>query len=785
MATFNEWLFFEEIREEVYLGSLRRLAVQEAVREVMEFCGMAVAGRWDLIVENYDEDDDGPVPDYDPFADGDEDAKPVELPAPREIASRIRRKKKKRRKGATLPSELRSGRGDWTPPSDDDTHASTEKRWQGLRVQDDLGGEDDGEESEVEKSKTELDIASGVDFSEIVKTAKRIQRLWFLTRWAAMLDRRDAIARVADIYRSEVAPVIGLEEWSHVREAYDDDFAPIKFDDDDPKKTEEQKQRELNDAAVKLKPLLEKLGYLRDEHLSYENGTDFILERARMAMAEEGNEPPEEEEEVQEMEKNPLIRTENRNKLFLEMHQLLEAAAKKQERKLSARFRDSEGRSRESSLLSMSEILSDDVLRAIEKITTREVLKDGTVKPWDESINAFKIEVEDDNSARHYLNSLKSPTSRGSSIRDKKKKDYEAAATSPSSKDAPVSMDAPVAGSEGESTTMAVADTKQRSADKEAEEGETGKILMDAFKQAMLKLKEQHPDWAVLLCLWLGLQDPPSLCAQKAGEVNAQSIGRIRDAMMGVSLTSRDARKTVLKKMGQNNLIGRTDRGADGISNWELVKAIKENVPNPSGVMAGMPSGNLPPNWTPIYSQRHTFDENQKDWWDYTGKVVHRLNTKVIPFVWDRMSQIASERNEDERASGQESSCSWSLDRFLKNAFRDQLKSGGAAIEGAGPEWKMIWRLKDPKTRRMSGNRDIRSFSITLQDGGVKIARNGWEGDSRFFKIPTRNVLCPECGGVGGKCPECEGCGYIMNRLEALKIERDIHAYLISTRKRR
>jgi hypothetical protein len=607
-----------------------------------------------------------------------------------------------------------------------------------------------------------------------------------------MLDRAETINRVRDIYREKVAPLIGF-----INEAYEDDddedFPPLKYYDEPepaaeetPKKTKEQVEKELKEAFAELKPLLEKLGYLRPEHLSYEltdqQKNDLVLRRAKMAIGEEGNDPPD-NEEVKEMESNPLSRSKHRGRLMEELSSLLLGAAKKQERKYSTRVRDAEGRSRETSAFDADDIVTTEVLRAIEQITKREVLKDGTVDPWDEDTNAFQMKIKDEDSASHLLNSLKSSTSHGSFKRDKDRDDYKAAATSPSSKNAPVSMDAPIAGSDGETTTMAVADVRSRDSLSNSVERESASVTMEAFKQAMLELKQQHPDWAVLVCLWLGLQDPPSLCAQKGGELGSQAIGRIRDAMMGVSLNSREARTLALKRMGQNNLIGRTGRGAGGIADWELIKAIKKNIPNPSGVMKDMPPGDPPPNWTPIYSQQHTFDEQQKKWWDYTGKVVHNLNTKALPFVWDRMSQIAAEKNEGEPPLGQESPCSWSLEKFLKKTFADQIRSGGAAIEGSSPSWKLVWRHADANARRKSGNIAIASFSMTLQEGGVRIARDGWENDHRFFKIPL--FKCPKCRGVGEECPACEGCGSVMNRLETLKMEREIHAVLTSRRKRK
>jgi Zn finger protein HypA/HybF involved in hydrogenase expression len=820
MATFSEWLVFDEIREEVYLGSLQRLAIQEAAREVFEFCGMAARGRWDLILENYDEDEDA--------------------------APRIRKKKKRR--DSMLPSELRSGRGDWNPPDEDDYHDShSDEKWQGLRVQDDLGGEDEEKGSEVE-------LASGADSSEVVQRAKRMQRLLFLTRWAAMLDRREDIARVEKIYKEEVLPLLKLMEWSYFREAYeDDDEDDFVIDDSDedfvvddsdedfvvddepeqePKKTKEQIQRESNEVALKLRPLLEKLGYLRAKHIpdhyTDEQTNRVIFERAALAAAEQGNDPFAEEEvkrlglerEVREMERNTPTkamsfytpREHHKNELSAEIRNLIEAAAERKEQKSGVSFVDSDGRTRRTNKKDMEDIITTETIRIWEQMGKREVLDDGTAKPWKKSTNAFTIEPEDEESAKHYLNSLKSATTQGSEERDEKRKERKQKGLAPSSEavfecpscghrgsapasrigqmvkcpkcdgeakvhagDSIESMDEPVAGAEGEQSTRGYADPNQATPEAEVAAGESGRIMIDAFRQSMLELRKEKPSLAVMMCIWMGLDCDPD------GSVSDENIRRFASAMGSSTMGTRQTPWEFINRIAASQVAPNMQKRWSENSTWELVKMLVARRVQVGSMprMGNIPPGNPPENppsaeGKSAYMSRHSFSPSDKAWYDYLKKI-DDAKGDAMQILVKKMYEIMAEKDTSMRPLGWRSPCSWDIVRFLKASYKSDFDAGTASLSEQTPG-QIVFTLynKNKKSKK------IREYSISNDGRSVRIVQvypSTWDKEVFGYEIPQSDIRCQSCGGTGGPqqdCPECDGCGSTMNRAKTIKLEMDI-----------
>lgn len=737
MATFGEWLFFEEMKEGVYEESLRRLHIQEAIRSALDFYNIAVSGLWDLLAES---EEDEPVELDDPFS-GSEDAKPVE----------------------ETPDDKK------------------------------------------------------------IRRAQKIQRMARMVRWAAMLDRRDLVAKVASIWE-EVAPALQQNEAYENDDDEDDDWVIPTLKGSQPAAAAPKAAPAptVNKDAVKaaisrLRPLLEKLGYLDEGEMDY--GTDedkirAISKAAEAASKETGNDPPD-NEDVRAMSDNPMLRNQISQDMMGEIINILQRTAEKTYRLIRRKQSFEGGESKYGAEMDEGDVLSTGLRINMRMLNRREVNNNLVARPWNDDLNILTIDVDNEENAKKIINTIKSPISTPErAMRDERREERKASGLAPGSSAvftcsdcghkraaasslvgtrmkcpkcgaegtvkqgaSVVSHDAGIAGDDGTMTSMDPVDTRTSDSLTTAATEETAKELVDAFRQAMAELKEKDPSLAILACLWLGIHgQTPSRCSMPDGSVpDQQAANRFREAARGISISSRDAPALFLRKIGLDVMKAGDGRGKSGRANWELVRLIKTNNIPAVDKLGGMPPGDLPPNWVPNYTQRHLFDANQQLWWKYMNRVVDTLSKKSLPFIMRRMSEILAEKDPAQKPKGWESPCSWSITKFLKETFRESIRSGTISISGTNPIIVVFYN----QNRK---GKEIRSYTITTSGREIKIAQKGWDDEVFSYEAPNYNVKCPRCNGVGRGCSECEGCGSTMDRIKVLNTERDIHARLVTRR---
>lgn len=797
MANFGEWLFFEEIREEIYGESLRRLHIHEALRRTFEFYNMAVSGQWDLILENspYD-DDDGPVELEDPFAGGDENAPEVKLPA-RELPS-LGRGRKKKKKSDRSPHELRSRYDGWSPPKEDK--------------------EEEGETPDSEQP------------DDVILAAKTIQNYARLVRWAAMLDRRDMVAKVADIYRNELLPLVRQNESTQLRESEDDSddedwvLPWLKKDAQSPgpeaSATPQPTQAppparsdSLATVIAKIAPLLEKLGYIEEGALNYgtdEEKTRMVMRAAENASRERGNDPPADNPDAQRLVKNPESRAQYAEFLMSEISEMLRATANRVYRQIR-RLQGSEGGEKKyGAEMDEDEILNRGVEINMRQLQRRVVNKDGTAKEWNDDLNILKIRVDDEEEASRIINTIKSPISSPErALRDERRARDKTTGQRPGSRGvftcsecghtlsvssrhvgtkmkcpkcqgegtvqqvaSAVSYDAGATAEDGTVTGMDVADPKGSTAIDAASADETSRDMMEAFREAMRELAQGDPSRATLTCLWLGLHgENPSDCTAPNKPPSHEAIKTVISGLLNVNLSDRNASKDAFEKIGINNFMPGATHGKFGEARWNFIKFIKQHAPR---AFPTMPKGEIPAGWTPKYTERHNFTPEQAAWYRWMNTVIDTLSKNCLPFLARRMQEILADRQPDIRPKGWESPCSWSLQRFLRATFAQSIRAGTIVVTGDNPTTFTIYgKSKDRKT--------MRTYKINADGQKVRVAFMAGEAEAKVdeFAQPQPDRPCPKCNGSARGCPECEGCGRVTDRIETLRLERRISEFLL------
>lgn len=606
--------------------------------------------------------------------------------------------------------------------------------------------------------------------------ANRIQKLAWRVRWSAMLDRRDAVSKVQRIYYDEWIPAKNEYEKSSANKSSEWDFSGYEDEDEDEEKPYDVKSRlvlspSLNAISEKIVPLLEKLGYLEEGEAEYGTANERVAKISKAADAassEMGNEPPN-NSVVKELIANPEMRKDSLSKIFEELYYLLQKTAESTYRKMRVKQGFEDGEEKYASELQAEEILSDGLQGIIKMLQSRG----SSENPWDDDLGALSIDAQ--NEPKRYLNMFKARIKNPARVlRDKRRQDKTASGLRPSSESNPLSIDNTFTGSEGEESTISVADRKGVDSLSSSVKGEDSNDIIEAFRQAMTELKSRSPDQAILACLWLGLHGKtPANCANTDGSISDQdSAKRFIDAARGAYSSSRQNPSIFLRNIGVDALVPGGGAGKSGKANWELIRLIKiHNIPT-TGVLAGMPTVDLPQDWTPNYTQRHEFDPVQKEWWKYLNRVTDSLSKKVLPFIANRMFEILSEKKTDTKPKGWQSACSWNLDKFIKDTFMDEIRSGTITVTGSNP-MKVTFFSKGKKTTQ------IRAYTISYDGEGIRIVQDGREESLLYRDLPKYNIRCPECGGRGQNCNECDGCGMIMDRPKVMSLERDIHSFLV------
>lgn len=750
MSTFKDWLAVEQIGREVYLEAILEMEAQKSLIDLLEFYDLAVKGRFGLNESSeHEDDDDGPVELDDPFS-GDEDAKPVEVAPEEESPER--------------------------DPEEDDSQIDTAEL-----------------QAEREAKKAKL--------------ARKVQQLAWAVRWSAMLDRRDAVGHIKKIYEDEWKPLVRESERG-VAESFLHAVRSIGLDEQEAKKLAASKAgvslyeagkiiRRINESGwsvpklkdrksaatledrmraviAKAKPLLIKLGYVESGDLDGElQQTRDLFERAmKAAAAEQGNDPTK-NKATDELARSATARSAKREKLQLALYKMLMKPAMRVDKADSRSIVDAEtGKSKLASKYSQGpeDIVSGAMVVIMKKLTNRSVRKsDMSVGEWNSDLTVLTSDASEE--PGKIINSIKSVVTRRTMYRDEDRGSKKAAGVKTNSKDAVTYLGG--SGGKRDDGTMGdmdPTDLRTRDSLSTSAQGETASDMVQAFTQAMKDLKDVNPAQSILTCLWLSLD-----CAAD-GSIPTSNVRRLFSAARGGTMSSRKAPSSFIRELGLNQILPGKFKGRKGAGEWELVKLIKAKAVPMVGSIGGMPLGNLPEQ-APNYANRMSFTPAEKAWYDYMKKVVH-AKEMGIRFVTDKMTQIMAESDETQMPKGRESPCSWSITKFLNETFRDEIRSGGAKVEGRPPMMTVTFYNKNKK------GREIRRYTITTDAQKINIVQKDWESDVFSYEMPRYTTRCPDCQGRGGNCTSCEGCGSTMDRVKTLALERGIHAALTRGRRK-
>jgi predicted transcriptional regulator len=256
MPSFKEWLVLESIRTDIiapiYTNMITEAVLEEFLRlffeetQECEHCG--------YVGEFEEKDDENVCPKCgkpeevkiaDPFADGDEDAKPVEID---QDAIDSDRKEAERARAEAEAEEAR--RNAKTKDKDDPSHLSDSQREFAIRLKNNA--------------------------------------LWI--RWHSMTERKRDIERLKEIAAAHKDEINSISEGFGL------------FDDEDEAPAEKQNVPDLDEA----KEILIRLGYLKPERIELaktdEKRRRSILKAMKLAVEEKGNDVPEDVDASELME---------------------------------------------------------------------------------------------------------------------------------------------------------------------------------------------------------------------------------------------------------------------------------------------------------------------------------------------------------------------------------------------------------------------------------------------------------------------------------------------------
>jgi len=144
----------------------------------------------------------------------------------------------------------------------------------------------------------------------------------------------------------------------------------------------------------------------------------------------------------------------------------------------------------------------------------------------------------------------------------------------------------------------------------------------------------------------------------------------------------------------------------------------------------------------------------------------------ALKIVINRMHQIIAEKESSVRPNGWRSPCSWSLFKFLKDTYHDEIGKTMSIGDGNSNPITVTFFNKIKK---------ISEYSLSTNGGLVTIVQTlptGYESEPLKYEIPQNAIKCDTCRGAGGDCPECEGCGSTMDRVGTINLERSIKSTL-------
>lgn len=713
MSSFKEWLVAGETIREVYEGSLWAMALEDAKSRLLEFYNASVRGDTNLILETEkeEEDDGSPAVLDDPF-NGDENAEPVEV-APEE------------------------------PEQEPEPEVRRKKEPTGPKTSN-------------------------------VEIARTIQQMAWRIRWGAMIERAGLVDSVKRIYEGEWLPlmkeregqvkeeyrreserggseedirrrvseklsipileVAGLiarlrNEWGVLNEE-DDDWGDMPDLDSNESDFDERAKEIINRA----KPLLLKLGYVDEGELDHgsEREKQAAANKAMAAAsAETGNDTPD-NQTTQELRKRPSMAAEAQNKLWQTMYDKFMGLASNSYRKLSREMpigKDGERKIGSQYFQDATEILSDVVSKLIGSLSERKVNQDLSAPAWESDLVFMNADPEKDPDA--IIGSLGVRFRPQNVIRDVVRQDNKASAQAPGSSERAKRLSQGAMGDDGVQSSIDPEDTRTKDSLSTATASEAAGKMIEAFKQAMKDLGKSNPIHATIACLWFNLDCAPD------GTPAENNVHELMSAAGGQTMSSRITPDQFINKLGLETHVQDKVRGRSGMAGWKLVELIvKKNLPR-TGNLKLRPEGNMPsvlPTYTMVRNNPESISQEQMKWWNFYN-TVNDAKDKALIFISRRMNEIMVDQSDD-LAVGQESAHSWSLAKFLKASYRDQIGSRHAFVDSRrdGPTEEATIHFYSTDRKKV-----VRSFRLTSNGIKVSVAQTnppGFESNVFNFSMP-------------------------------------------------
>jgi len=613
----------------------------------------------------------------------------------------------------------------------------------------------------------------------------RVKSTAWKVRWAAMLDRLEAVEKVKKVYEDEWLPLMqertqeiraeydraaekfssdeearrevgrkfGMStyevgrllgdphnEWVVLEEEEEDDWDVPTFDDEDevePKKSFEERLQKIVDS---IEPVLVKLGYLKAGRLEEEGPykKQEVLGDAIVAASKEtGNEPPA-NDTTKELRRNPAARASARTEFANIINSRFSRMADSTYRKLSVRLPSGKRGSRD--FQDKNDILSNTIVGLLSSLGTRS--------PNGEWNSDLKVLSADPKNPNEILGSVGARMTQYTAARDERRQSKRAAGMSGDQEGSPQYLGAGAMQDDGSQASIDVSDASSTDSLSQSVRTEFRDSVLDGFKKAMADLKAHDPFFAVLACVWLDLNcsRDGSMPAVSASKILSVSI---KDPASGIQTT-----RAYLNKLG----LAASARSADE-ADWEFVKRIKDqNIVGVTRVKA-IPPGEISrsdPTWQKYMAALR----------DVKGDAIEELGK-----LW----AAAMIQQSTDPALGQENSISWNAGRFLRIAYGQKIRAGLVRVQAQGsPEGEQNIKIE------FWGDRNTlsRSYDMLVQYKSNHISffqehPEGFESNDFDFEIPAA-INCPACNGRGRGCEECEGRGRVMNSKALIELERNI-----------
>ncbi len=615
------------------------------------------------------------------------------------------------------------------------------------------------------------------------EAAWRVKSTAWKVRWAAMLDRLEAVEKVKKVYEDEWLPLMrertqeiraeydrvaekfssdeearrevgrkfGMStyevgrllgdpqnEWVVLEKEEDDWDVPTFDDEDEPKESFEERLQKIVDS---IEPILIKLGYLKDGQLEREGPYKMqeVLGGAIVAASKEtGNEPPS-NDTTKELRRNPADRARARAEFANIINSRFSRMARDTYSKLSVGLPS--GKRGSQFFQDKNDILSNTIVGLLSSLGTRS--------PNGEWNSDLKVLSADPKNPNEILGSVGARMTQFTAARDERRQSKRNAGMRGDQEGSPQYLGAGSMQDDGSQASIDVSDASSTDSLSQSVRTEFRDSVLDGFKKAMADLKAHDPFFAVLACVWLDLNcsrdgSMPAVSASKILSVSIKDPGS-----SGIQTT-----RAYLNKLG----LAASARSADE-ADWEFVKRIKDQNIVGATRLKSIPPGEISrsdPTWQKYMAALR----------DVKGDAIEELGK-----LW----AAAMIQQSTDPALGQENSTSWNAGRFLRIAYGQKIRAGLVRVQAQGStEGEQNIKIEFWADR----NTLVKSYDMLVQYKSNHISffqehPEGFESNDFDFEIPAA-INCTACNGRGRGCEECEGLGRVMNSKALIELERNI-----------